>query len=594
MNSFYKDIKRFFRALDFSGKSEGLRFFFVSLIFLSVFSSVLTVIQPFLYMELIDSIVGDLGSRLSLSTESIIFIYGACFIVARVTDELWKAVFTDFTLSAQRQLADKAFDHIIRLPSSFFLGKEKHTLPSIISKARYGVHEIISVSLETIIPVTLEFLLVSLIIYILFPGLVLAILIVSVLMFIFVAIWGSEKIRPWQREFTEENNKTHQVLGEILSSEEAVKSFNMEDCFKEKYLAHMAAFEKYCTKFFRWSAFIGSMQMLSVGGALIPMLLISFKLLDSGSITLGAFVMINVLTIQLIMPLRRLAFAYRQVKEGAVDIEQLDNVLSIPIETDRVDGADKNIEPKSFAISFNNVYFSYLNDDNYILEDVSFTIPHGKTYAFVGASGAGKSTISRLIMRYYDVSEGEIVLGETNLEKFSRDAVRRFVGIVSQDVVLFNDTLRFNLDFGQKFSDQKLMESLKSVGLDDFVKSLENGLNTVVGDRGMKLSGGQRQRIGIARAVLKEPKVMIFDEATSSLDMYTERTVSKNINAVSREKTTIIIAHRLSTIMNADKILVLDQGKVVSSGTHDELILSCEIYKKLYKTEDVSKEIATS
>lgn len=568
--------------MDFSKSGKRVRSLFVVLALMSIVSSVLTVAQPFLYMELIDSIVGEGGGLLGFSTETIILVYGVCFLVARVIDELWKAVFTNLTLSAQRSLAEKAFDHIIRLPSSFFLGKDKHSLSEIISKARSGVHEIISVSLETIVPVVLEFFLVSLIVYMLFPGSVLAILIASVVVFVVVAIVGSEMIRPWQRGFTEENNKTHQVLGEILSSEETIKSFNVEDSFKKRYLSHMAVFENYCYKFFRWSAFIGSMQMLAIGGALIPMLFISFNFLKNDALTLGAFVMINVLTIQLIMPLRRLAYAYRQVKESAVDIEQLDKVMSIPSETQRSDDGRGEVILESPSISFDNVCFCYEEGEEPVLNDVSFTVPEGKAYAFVGASGAGKSTISKLIMRYYDVSSGNILLGGRNVEGFPRDAVRRFVGMVSQDVVLFNDTLRFNLDFGECVEDARLVSALKAVDLDGFVDALPNGVDTMVGDRGMRLSGGQRQRVGIARAILKDPKVLIFDEATSSLDMHTEKTVSENINIVSEGKTTIVIAHRLSTIINADKILVLDQGEIVSSGTHGELIESCDVYRKLY------------
>ncbi|WP_069385111.1 ABC transporter ATP-binding protein [Halomonas caseinilytica] len=582
MGGFLEDIRRFFRVMNLSkgGKRVGLLFFALAL--MSIFSSVLTVAQPFLYMELIDSIVGESGGLLGFSTETIILVYGGCFLVARVIDELWKAVFTNLTLSAQRRLAEKAFDHIIRLPSSFFLGKDKHSLPEIISKARSGVHEIISVSLETIVPVFLEFFLVSLIVYMLFPGSVLVILVVSVVVFVVVAVVGSERIRPWQRGFTEENNKTHQVLGEILSSEETVKSFNVEEGFKNRYLSHMAVFEGYCYKFFRWSALIGSMQMLAIGGALIPMLFISFDFFKNDALTLGAFVMINVLTIQLIMPLRRLAYAYRQVKESAVDIEQLDKVMSIPSETQRSDDGRGEVILDSPSISFDNVCFHYGGGEEAVLNNVSFTVPEGKTYAFVGASGAGKSTISKLIMRYYDVSSGSILLGGKSVENFSRDAVRRFVGMVSQDVVLFNDTLRFNLDFGECVEDARLMSALKAVDLDGFVEALPNGVDTLVGDRGMRLSGGQRQRVGIARTILKNPKVLIFDEATSSLDMHTEKTVSENINIVSEGKTTIIIAHRLSTIINADKILVLDRGEIVSSGTHSELIESCGVYRKLY------------
>ncbi|WP_328717120.1 ABC transporter ATP-binding protein [Halomonas elongata] len=582
MGRFLEDIRRFFRVMDFSKSGKRVRSLFVVLALMSIVSSVLTVAQPFLYMELIDSIVGEAGGLLEFSTEIIILVYGVCFLVARVIDELWKAVFTNLTLSAQRSLAEKAFDHIIRLPSSFFLGKDKHSLPEIISKARSGVHEIISVSLETVVPVVLEFFLVSLIVYMLFPGSVLVILIASVVVFVVVAIVGSEMIRPWQRGFTEENNKTHQVLGEILSSEETIKSFNVEDGFKKRYLSHMAVFENYCYKFFRWSAFIGSMQMLAIGGALIPMLFISFNFLKDDALTLGAFVMINVLTIQLIMPLRRLAYAYRQVKESAVDIEQLDKVMSIPSETQRSDDGRGEVILESPSIFFDNVCFCYEEGEGPVLNDVSFTVPEGKTYAFVGASGAGKSTISKLIMRYYDVSSGNILLGGRDVEGFSRDAVRRFVGMVSQDVVLFNDTLRFNLDFGECVEDARLVSALKAVDLDGFVDALPNGVDTMVGDRGMRLSGGQRQRVGIARAILKDPKVLIFDEATSSLDMHTEKTVSENINIVSEGKTTIVIAHRLSTIINADKILVLDQGEIVSSGTHSELIESCDVYRKLY------------
>lgn len=370
MEGFCEDVKRFLRTLDFSGNGKNLKPYFIFLISLSVFGSALTVAQPFLFMKLIDNIIGSNDGMLELSTEVIIIIYGLCFLSVRVIDELWKAFFTEFTLAAQRNIAEKAFDHIIRLPSTFFLSREKHALPEIISRARLAVHEVISVSLETIIPVALEILLVSCIVYFIFPWTVLIMLLISVALFVAIAIIGSEKIRPWQRAFTEENNKTHQVLGEILSSEETVKSFNVEDEFKKRYLSHMSIFESYCYKFFKWSAFIGSLQMLAVGGALIPILLISYNLFQVGTISLGAFVMVNVLTVQLIMPLRRLAFAYRQVKESAVDIEQLDKVMLTPSETDRSVNNAEDIILESAEISFKNVCFSYEEGGNIILDNV--------------------------------------------------------------------------------------------------------------------------------------------------------------------------------------------------------------------------------
>jgi ATP-binding cassette subfamily B protein len=378
-----------------------------------------------------------------------------------------------------------------------------------------------------------------------------------------------------------------------LLNYETVKYFGNEDHEAQRFEAALRSYEKAAIKSKVTLSFlnIGQGLVISIGLTII-MIMAGFGV-KNGSMTIGDFVLVNSYLIQLFLPLNFLGFVYREIKQSLTDMEDMFKLIGQRLEIMDVSGAEK-LTLSGGEIVFENVGF-YYNPDRRILNNMSFKVPSGHTIAIVGPSGAGKSTISRLLYRFYDADEGRILIDSQNIKQVQQDSLRAAIGIVPQDTVLFNDTIYYNISYGRPDAGPSEIENAAQLAsIDDFVRSLPDGYNTQVGERGLKLSGGEKQRIAIARTILKSPKILIFDEATSALDTHTEKEIQQALAKVSADCTTVIIAHRLSTVINADEILVLNEGEIVERGTHQDLLALKNFYFRMWiKQQEARKALET-
>ncbi|MGQ3029428.1 MAG: ABCB family ABC transporter ATP-binding protein/permease, partial [Ferrovibrionaceae bacterium] len=375
-----------------------------------------------------------------------------------------------------------------------------------------------------------------------------------------------------------------------LINYETVKYFGNEAHEVSRFDKSLQQYERAAVKSTTSLSFLNIGQGAIIAVGLVAVMLLAADGVRQGTMTVGDFVLVNTFLIQLYLPLNFLGFAYREIKQGLIDMEKMLALLDVPAEV-----ADKAEAPDLVAgpgeVRFEHVTFGY-DPRRPILRDVSFTVPAGKTVAIVGPSGAGKSTISRILFRFYDVSEGRVTIDGQDIRDVRQGSVRAAIGIVPQDTVLFNDTIRYNIGYGRiGASDEEVVEAARLAQILPFIERLPDGFSSMVGERGLKLSGGEKQRVAIARAILKRPAILLFDEATSALDSDTEREIQNALKAVSRDRTTLVIAHRLSTIVDADEILVLDSGRVAERGRHAELVALGGLYARMWSRQREAAEM---
>lgn len=571
------DITRALRVSFDPGGDKKAKYLVISLFLLSLTISILSVSQPLVFGILIDSI-DTIGNKIPLV---LIVIYAAIFFLSRTLKHLWLPLFTKYTLHIQRRISQNAYRHMLSLPSTYYLERSRHSFPKIISNATIGVHNILSVVLDNVAPIIFEITLAACIVGYIYGLDVMVVLFLGLVAFVLVTIVGSEIIRPHQRKYTDYNNKTFEILSEGLSNEDTVKLYSMRDILVKRHSDNLKLFENSCMKFFTGSALLQIGQVFCVIAFFVPVLYMGIEMVINNKISIGEFVVLNMYTVQFIMPLQQVAYAYRQIKEGAIDVEVLEEVLTAQVEKYTEGQCDHIGDGEMISIDFDKV--SYINKNGgFRIKEVDIKIHPGETVALVGASGSGKSTLIRLLTRRIKHSKGKIQIGNCDIEFIGIDKLRKEIAVVSQDIVLFDDTLQFNILLGRKVTDKRMTEILKQVELDKFVGSQTKGIDATVGDRGYRLSGGERQRVGIARALVGNPSVLVFDESTSALDYETEYQVTKNIERAAIGITTIIVAHRLSTIRNVDNIFVISNGCVVESGKHEELIKHSGVYANMY------------
>lgn len=548
-----------------------------ALLFL-VISKILNVYVPVLYKHAVDSLGGGVSGQLSAAATlaagvpvAIILAYGLARILAMAFGELRDAVFAKVSAKAIRQVALSTFQHLHHLSLRFHLDRRTGGMIRSIERGTAGIEFLLSFMLFNILPTLIEILLVCGILWALFNVWFALVTFVTIAAYIIFTLVITEWRTKYRREMNATNSEANSKSVDSLLNYETVKYFGNEAHEASRYEVALAKYERasVSSKVTLSLLNLGQAAIISVGLAVV--MVMAGQGVANGSMTVGDFVLVNTYLIQLYIPLNFLGFVYREMRQSLIDMEDMFNLLKINVEI-QDDAQAKPLTLSGGVVTFEHVSFGY-DARRPILKDVSFTVHAGKTTAIVGASGAGKSTLSRLLFRFYDVDEGRICIDGQDIRQITQKSLRAAIGIVPQDTVLFNDTIYYNIAYGRPLANKAEVESAAALArIHDFVMTLPDKYDAMVGERGLKLSGGEKQRVAIARTILKNPGILLFDEATSALDTKTEQEIQTSLREVSKGRTTLMIAHRLSTIIDADEILVLDEGRIIERGTHRTLL----------------------
>ncbi len=519
----------------------------------------------------------------------LVIAYGLGRVVNIGFEQLRDGIFARVGQYAVRRLSDETFRHMHSLSLRFHLQRRTGGLSRVIERGTKGIESVVRHTILSAFPTLLQFVLMAGVIAYQFDWIYVVVVVALVVFY----VWFSATVSSWRidirRAMNESDNEAHSKAIDSLLNFETVKYFGNEELEAERFDASMASYEKSAIRTWislAWLNF-GQITIFSIGMALCMGL--SAQAVIDGEQTLGDFVMINALLMQLFVPLNFFGFLHREIKQGLVDLEAMFSLLREAPEIVDKDSAEP-IAIEGGDIRFRDVKFHY-DEERPILRGVSFDVPAGKTVALVGPSGAGKSTISRLLYRFYDVKGGAIEIDGQDVRDVSQHSLRQGIGMVPQDTVLFNDSLRYNIAYGRPDAGNGAIEEAAQLAqVSDFIKSLPDGFDTEVGERGLKLSGGEKQRVAIARTILKAPPILVLDEATSALDSHTEQEIQSALDQVSKNRTTLVIAHRLSTVINADEIIVLEKGLIKERGTHGELLEQKGLYASMWDRQREASE----
>ncbi len=508
--------------------------------------------------------------------------YGVLRFSAVFFGELRDAVFARVAERAMRRVSLEVFRHLHRLELSFHLSRRTGALARDIERGTNGISFLLRFLVFNIAPTLFEIALVAVILLAAFSPVFVLTVVGAVLCYIVFSVWVTEWRTRFVREANAMDNQSNTRAVDSLLNYETVKYFGNEGYEADRYDVDLAAWESARMKNRLSLAALNSGQALIIAAAVTLMMVLASREVAAGTMTLGDLVMINAYMIQLFIPLNFLGFVYREIRQALVNIERMFGLLGQRARVVDAPGAVA-LRPDGGSIRFDDVHFGY-QPDRPILHGVSFEIPAGSKLAIVGPSGSGKSTIARLLFRFYDVDSGSITINGQDVRSVTQDSLRAAIGVVPQDTVLFNDTIAYNIAYGRPdATPDEIAEVVRRAHLDGFIQRLPEGMNTRVGERGLKVSGGEKQRIAIARMLLKDPPILILDEATSSLDSTAERAVLGALNEAATRRTTLAIAHRLSTVRDADRILVLEHGRVVEQGDHDMLMSRQGVYALLWE-----------
>ena len=511
-------------------------------------------------------------------------LYGVLRAFMQLFTQGRDALFAAVSMNAVRRLADEVFIHLHRLSLRFHLERKTGGLTRVLERGRTAIEQIVRLSMLTGIPTIVEFALILGVMFYQFDwrySLVTTIMIICYLWFTTTATnWRMAIRRSMNESDTDANTK---AIDSLLNYE-TVKYFGAEDREAERYDKAMARYEKLSVNSYVSLAVLNSGQGVIFTIGLTVVMVMCIAGIRDGSNTIGDFVLINAMMIQLYQPLNFMGMLYREVKQAVIDIETMFSLLNEHPEIKDKPGAQPLVVSAG-TVRFEDVHFSY-DPARQILRGVSFEVPAGQTIAIVGPSGAGKSTISRLLFRFYEPQKGRITIDGQNISDIQQRSLRDVIGMVPQDTVLFNDTIAYNLRYGRwEASEAEVEEAAALAQIDNFIRTVPGGYGAQVGERGLKLSGGEKQRVAIARTILKGPPILVLDEATSALDSFTEREIQIALDGVSRGRTTLVIAHRLSTVVNADEIIVLDQGVIVERGRHEDLLAKSGVYAAMWNRQ---------
>ena len=538
-------------------------------------AKMVSIVTPYIYKLAVDNLTASGGTdpawMLSVGAVGLVVAYGIARLGAVALGELRDAVFVRVGQRALRQLALETFTHIHRLSLRYHITRKTGGLSRIIERGVKGVDFLLRFMLFSIGPLILELSLVSIIFALYFGWQYAAVVVVTITLYVTFTFKVTEWRVKVRRQMNDMDTDANQKAVDSLLNYETVKYFNAEAREAARYDTAMQGYETAAVKTGQSLAFLNAGQSFLITSGLVIVMVLAARGVQAGSLTVGDFVMVNAYMIQITMPLNFLGTVYREIRQALVDMGQMFGLLGQPAEV--VDAPDApDLQVKGGEIVFDDVHFSY-EPSRQILKGVSFTVKPGERLALVGHSGSGKSTIGRLLFRFYDVSGGAIRIDGQDLRAVSQTSLHAQIGVVPQDTVLFNDTVRYNIAYGRdNATEAQVVAAAKAAKIHDFILSLPEGYETTVGERGLKLSGGEKQRVGIARTLLKNPPILILDEATSALDSQTESSIQESLAAMGEGRSVITIAHRLSTIVDADQILVMEEGRVVERGTHDALL----------------------
>ena len=546
---------------------------------------------PILLKQLIDelNIKADSPQALLVVPAGLILAYGLLRVSASLFTELRESLFARVTQNAVRKVALQVFEHLHSLALSFHLARQTGGVSRDIERGTRGIQSLISYSLYSILPTLIEFCLVLGYLAYAYDMWFAIITLVALVLYIAFTVVVTEWRTHFRRTMNDMDSKANQKAIDSLLNFETVKYFGNEAFEASRYDQNLIRYQTAAVKSQKSLAVLNLGQQAIIAVGLVLILWRATQGVIDGSMTLGDLVLVNTLMIQLYIPLNFLGVIYREIKQALTDMDRMFSLLNTEKEIADVPNAQPlhvSNQGRGPDVRFENVSFHY-EAKREILKDVSFNIPAGTITAVVGQSGAGKSTLARLLFRFYDVQSGKILIDDQNIVDVTQSSLRKAIGIVPQDTVLFNDTIGYNIAYGNpNASIEEVHEAARAAQIDRFIKHLPDGFDTQVGERGLKLSGGEKQRVAIARTLLKKPAMLIFDEATSALDSKTERAFQEELLGLAKNRTTLIIAHRLSTIIHADQILVMEHGQIVERGTHTELLAAGGRYAEMWQMQE--------
>ena len=561
-----------------------------------VLGEILGLLAPYFYGVSVDALAPGADEdqtifMLTAGALGMVVAYGVMRILSVGFSQLRDVIFAQVGQRALRQLALETFRHMHRLSLRYHITRKTGGLSRVMERGVKGVEFLLRFMLFSIGPLILKLLIVAGIFYLEFGFIYMAIVLITIVLY----IWFTFSVTEWRvkvrKEMNDKDTDANQKAIDSLLNFETVKYFGAEEREALRYDESMRGYEAAALKTSYSLAFLNFGQTLLITGGLITVMILAAMAVQRGELSVGDFVMANAYMIQITMPLGFLGTVYREIRQALVDMGEMFDLLGQPQEViDVANAEDLNI--KGGQIEFDNVTFGY-DPERTILSKLSLKIKKGETVAIVGPSGSGKSTIGRLLFRFYDVNSGSLKIDGQDIRDVTQASVHNSIGIVPQDTVLFNDTIGYNIAYGRDgASEDEIIAAAKSAKIHDFIISLTDGYNTTVGERGLKLSGGEKQRVGIARTLLKNPPILVLDEATSALDTETERNIQDSLRGLGSGRSVITIAHRLSTVVDADQIIVLEQGCIVEKGTHDELLNLNGRYTKMWHIQESEAELA--
>jgi ATP-binding cassette subfamily B protein len=558
---------------------------------------------PILLKQLVDTMnpkAGITAQALLVVPLGLLVAYGLLRLSTTLFAELRELIFAKATEGASRSISLQVFRHLHALSLRFHLERQTGGMTRDIERGTRAVHSLISYSLYSIFPTLIEVALVLSILAVKFDMWFAWITIAALALYITFTILVTEWRTQFRKQMNELDSTAHSRAIDSLLNYETVKYFNNEEFEAKRYDDNLERYRKAALKSQTTLSVLNTGQQLIIAAGLVLMLWRATQGVVDGRMTLGDLVMVNAFMIQLYIPLGFLGVLYREIKQGLTDLEKMFTLMEREREIADLPGAlplvlvDETTDALharagQASVAFKHVNFAY-DASRPILHDISFEIPAGKTVAVVGPSGSGKSTLARLLFRFYDVQSGQIVIAGQDIKQVTQASVRQAIGIVPQDTVLFNDTVEYNIAYGQPgASREQVVEAAKSAHIHNFISATPNGYDTMVGERGLKLSGGEKQRVAIARTLLKNPPILIFDEATSALDSANERAIQAELQSVAQNKTTLVIAHRLSTVVDAHEILVMEAGHILERGSHAQLLAKNGRYADMWALQQSSE-----